>query len=180
MNNEYKLTDNEKNHCQGCGCGGHGHSEHDNGQKGCCGKEQEPINLSREELEILLELKEYSYLPIAEFVMCSSVNDHVRFTALAPVYIEKIDDSMEKVKKTGSVFSELEKKKLISLDYDIPLKGFDYTIYTKSELYQYFIDSINQGKEKKDFICDTPEIECGSVALTDLGKRAVDSITVIN
>lgn len=176
MNNE---DSNKNQHCQGCGCGGHGHSEHKNGEKGCCGKDQEPINLSREELEILLELKEYCYLPIAEFVMCSSVNDHVRFTALAPVYIEKIEDDMEKVKNINTILRELEKKKLISLDYDIPLKGFDYTIYTKSEVYQYFIESINEGKEKTEFICDTAEIEFGSVALTDLGKRAVNSITVI-
>lgn len=184
MNNYYKKTEGNQekgqdNHVCSCGCHSNGHeNEQDREQEGCCMKQKGWITLERKEIEILMELKEYNYLSIAEFVMCSSVNDHISFTALAPVYIEKTNDNMEKVKELGAVFKELEKKRLISLDYDIPLKGFDYSIYKESDIYKYFIESVEAGKENPDFLCDTAEIELGSVALTDLGQRAVDSITV--
>jgi hypothetical protein len=178
-----KQAHNHEHGC-GCGCGSHGHSHtHQEQQEescgGCCSKQgQEPIHIVKEELELLLELKEYNYLPISEFVMCSSENDHVRFSGLAPVYIKKMNDSMEVVREKRTVLKQLEEKGLISLDYDIPLQGYDYSMHTESELYKYFIETVEAGKNNSDFICDKAEIEFGSAALTLLGEKAVQSIHV--
>ncbi len=183
MSNEDKIleSNNQKpSHTHSCSCGGHCHNHGSGEGNHCCSSKQEqgPINIEREEIKILIELKEYTYMPIAEFVMCNSANSHVSFSALAPVYLESIDDDMGKVKELAKAFKDLEKKGLITLDYDIPLKGFDYSIYTDSNIYKYFIETVEEGKNKPDFLCDTTEIEFGSVALTDLGKRVVSSIEI--
>jgi hypothetical protein len=64
---------------------------------------------------------------------------------------------------------------LISLDYDIPLQDYDYTQYTKSALYSYFKETVNEGKKNPGFLFDTAEIELGSIALTEFGERVVVS-----
>nr|WP_315019517.1 hypothetical protein [uncultured Aminipila sp.] len=185
--NEQSHAHNHEQHAHhehscGCSCTAHGHShsqEQEENCGGCCSKqEQGPINLNKEELEILLELKEFNYLPISEFVMSSSENHHIRFSSLAPVYIRDLRDSMETVKRIGTVLKGLEKKELISLDYDIPLQGYDYTMHTESELYKYFIKTVEDGTDQPGFLCDRAEIELGSAALTLLGEKAVQSFHV--
>ncbi|QHI73669.1 hypothetical protein [Aminipila terrae] len=180
--NEKSHKHTHHGHSCGCSCGGHGHS-HDTEQVQNCGschstKEQGPINLSREELEILLELKEFNYLPISEFIMSNSENHHIEFSSLAPVYIRDLKDTMETVRSIGSILKELEKKGLITLDYDIPLQGYDYTMHTESELYKYFIKTVEEGKNTPGFLCDRGDIEFGSAALTPLGESVVKSIHV--
>ncbi|MBE6033822.1 MAG: hypothetical protein E7222_03880 [Clostridiales bacterium] len=166
----HEHSHKHEHHCKGgCCCGGQGHSNP---------KEQETITLNKKELEFLLELKEFKYLPISEFVMSSSENDHIGFRGLAPVYLRDLRDSMETVKEIGTILKSLEKKGLISLDYDIPLQGYDYTLHTESELYKYFLKTVEDGKNKPGFLCDKGEIEFGSAALTPLGEKAVQSIHI--
>lgn len=117
------------------------------------------------------QLVQCNYLPISRFIMSSSKEEEARFVSLAPVYINAVDDSMETMKKTGRVLSELEKKRLISLDYDIPLEDYDYTLYTNSVLFAYFTETVKEGKKKPGFLGDTAEIELGSIALTELGEK---------
>lgn len=183
MSNQEEINEQSHAHHEhgcSCSCTAHGHShEQEENCGGCCSKqEQGPISLSKDEIEILLELKEFTYLPISEFVMSSSENHHIRFSSLAPVYIRTLKDSMETVKKIGNVLKELEKKGLISLDYDISLQGYDYTTHTESELYKYFIETVEDGTGKPGFLCDRAEIELGSAALTLLGEKVVQSFHV--
>ena len=107
--------------------------------------------------------------------MSSSTEKEARFVSLAPVYITALDDSMETVKKIGAILSVLEKKGLISLDYDTPLQDYDYTQYTNSVLFAYFTETVNEGKKSPRFLCDTAEIEFGSMALTEFGKESLSS-----
>ncbi|MHC1723644.1 MAG: hypothetical protein AB9836_10620 [Aminipila sp.] len=171
------MSNKDEHNCSSCTAHGHSHNQIEKG--GCCSKqEQGPINLNKEELKILLELKEFNYLPISEFVMSSSENDHISFSGLAPVYIRDLKDTMEVVKEIGTVLKGLEAKGLISLDYDIPLQGYDYTMHTESELYKFFIQTVKDGTGKPGFLCDRAEIELGSAALTPLGVKVVESIHV--
>ena len=78
---------------------------------------------------------------------------------------------METVKEIGTVLSELEEKGLISLDYDIPLQDYDYTLHTKSALFSFFKETVNEGKNRPSFLFDTAEIELGSIALTEFGEK---------
>lgn len=151
----------------GCGCGCHSHSSD---SKIDCSHSHETPTINNKEKSLLMDLVQCSK-PVCRFVMSSSTEKEARFVSLAPVYIEASDDSMETVKAIGAVLSELEKKRLIFLDYDTPLQDYDYTKYTNSVLFAYFTETVNEGKKQPRFLCDTAEIELGSIVITELGER---------
>ena len=156
--------------CSGdCSC----HSHVTDSERGCA---QEPPKINSQEISVLLQLMQYSYLPVSRFVMSSSTAENARFVSLAPVYIKALDDSIETVKEIGTVLSGLEKKGFISLDYDIALQGYDYTQHSNSVLFAYFTKTVNEGKGNPSFLCDTAEIELGSMALTESGERLCENI----
>ena len=152
-----------------CSC----HSHSSDSERGCA-HSQEPLTINSEERSVLLRFEQHNYLPVSRFVMSSSTEKEARFVSLAPVYINALDDSMETVKKIGAILSVLEKKGLISLDYDIPLEDNDYTQYTKSVLFAYFTETVKEGKKNPNFLCDTAEIELGYMELTELGARIIE------
>ena len=87
--------------CSGCsGCSGCG---------GCAGT----LELTAPELGVLAELGQIPFLPVAR-----NMGD------LTPVYLE--DGDREEM---GLILQCLEKKGLISLDFDKPLRGFDQSAY---------------------------------------------------
>ena len=95
----------------GCGncsgnCGGCG------GCTGCGGA----MELSRGEVDMLLTLGQIPFLPVAR-----RMDDDV------PVYLEDSDYSREEY---SLILSCLEKRGLISIDYDKPLKSFDDSAYS--------------------------------------------------
>jgi hypothetical protein len=183
MNNEADKTQaihkDQKNHSHSCcgDCCSHSHTP----------KLTEDSNLFLEssminskEISFLIEFVQYDYLPVSRFIMSSSINDAISVISLAPVYIIAKDDSIETVKEIGAVLSELEKKGLISLDYDIPLQDYDYTMHTDSTLFSYFQETVNEGMKKLNFLLDTAEIELGSIALTEFGELVVENIEGIS
>lgn len=88
--------------CRGCAdrgsCGG---------CTGCGGS----LELTRQEMDFLVLLGQVAFLPVAR-----KLGDET------PVYLE---DGPEKQEQNAAVLQLLEKKGLICLDYDIPLKGMD-------------------------------------------------------
>lgn len=88
----------------GCGnCGGN--CEHCGGCGGCASA----LTLTRGELEILEKLAQIPFLPVAR-----KADDP------APVYLE---DAARSARQYSLILQCLEKKGLISLDFDMPLKG---------------------------------------------------------
>ncbi|WP_243454566.1 hypothetical protein [Desulfosporosinus fructosivorans] len=136
-----------------------------------CADSQETLTISSKGISVLLELVQCTYLPVSRFIMSSSIEKEAKFVSLAPVYIDALDNSMETVKEIGIILKELEKKRLITLDYDIPLQDYDYKQHTNSVIFAYFTESVNEGKRNPSFLCDTANIELGSMALTELGER---------
>lgn len=168
----HKHQQHQSHSCsRDCGC--HSHSSD---SERCFAHSQEPLAINSEERSVLLELMQFSYLPISRFIMSSSTEEDARFVSLAPVYLNALDDSMETVKKIGTVLSGLDKKGLISLDYDILLQDYDYTLETNSVLFAYFTETVNEGKKNPSFLCDTAEIDLGSMALTKFGERVCEQI----
>ena len=80
----------------------------------CAGCARELV-MSREEIELLKELGQIPFLPIAR-----NMGD------LTPVYLE--GDAMTR-EEYGLLLQCMEKKGLISLDFDKPLRGFDDSAY---------------------------------------------------
>lgn len=146
-----------------------------NGCSGCCcHKQPTPISLDETQKQFLLELTLHEYLPVTRFIRTNSVNDDVYIIALAPVYLVTAEDSIETVKQTGSFLLDMEKAGLITLDYGAPLDGYPYLEYTRSSLFAYFSKTVCEGAEcNPDFLGDTPHLELGSIAITDLGRRSL-------
>ena len=86
-----------------------------NGNCGSCSGCARELVLTREEMEFLKELGQLAFLPVAR-----TMGD------LTPIYLEAGEDSREHY---SLLLQCLEKKGLISLDYDKPLWGFDDGAY---------------------------------------------------
>jgi len=84
-----------------------------NGNCASCGGCARELTLSRQELDFLMRFAQIPFLPVAR-----------KMGDLEPVYLEA--DAPE---NAGLILQCLEKKGLISLDYDKPLKGFDDSAY---------------------------------------------------
>ena len=84
-----------------------------NGNCGACGGCARELTLSRMEIDFLLKFAQIPFLPVAR-----------KMGDLEPVYLEA--DAPE---DCSLILQCLEKKGLISLDYHMPLKGFDAGAY---------------------------------------------------
>lgn len=158
--------ENKNTHGANCCCG----HDHDSEHSTCHSYDENPL-LSSCEKSLLLEILQNTYLPISEFMASSSVNEEIGFIALQPVYIKSLDDTMEIVKERKVTFLQLEKKGLITLDYEIPISKYDYSLHTNSELFKFFQKTIDDGKNNPEFACDIARLEPGSIALTELGHK---------
>lgn len=93
-------------HC-GCGCGHdhereHRHEHH--GEHGCRGE------LTTAQAAFLHELEHHRYLPLARFLLESTVEDDFSSVALSPVYLRSPEETMEQVKETGKMILDLEER----------------------------------------------------------------------
>ena len=84
-----------------------------NGNCSSCSGCARELVLTQKEIDFLNILSQYAFLPVAR-----SMGD------LTPVYLEEGDRE-----EMSLLLQCLEKKGLISLDYDQPLGGFDETAY---------------------------------------------------
>ena len=84
-----------------------------NGNCGSCGGCARELTISQQEMDFLMKFAQIPFLPVAR-----------KLGDLEPVYLEQ--DAPE---DAGLILQILEKKGLISLDYDKPLKGFDDSAY---------------------------------------------------
>lgn len=83
------------------------------GNCGSCGGCARELVLTEKEIRFLEELGQYAFLPVAR-----------KMGDLTPVYLEAGERE-----EMSLLLQCLEKKGLISLDYDKPMKGFDETAY---------------------------------------------------
>lgn len=173
-------------HNEHCDCGEHtcehthttGHHEHDG--HCCCGHTHAPIptpdGLSPVQVDILLALRQRQCLPVACFTLLKADDASLQSAALAPVYLSAADDTMEQVKQLGRELSQLEEMDLLTLDYDIPLQNYPYDEYKNAALYAYFVQTVAEAASRPEAIYDTPHLDLGSMALTDVGEEMVDNI----
>lgn len=136
----------------------HEHS-HDHG----CGYSRH-AGLTEAQADFLYHLEHHHFLPVARFLVESSVEDDFCSQALAPVYLRHPGEGLEAVRETAALLLELERAGLITLDYDCPLEGYDYAEYRDSELFAYFCRTVEEGKGRPGFLGDTPFLELGSIA----------------
>ena len=80
-----------------------------------CGGCAAALELTQGEIDLLMELAQFSFLPVAR-----------RTDDMVPVYLEQTDRPWEEY---SLILQCLEKKGLIDLDYRMPLTGFDWSAY---------------------------------------------------
>jgi len=167
----------EHTHDDNCGCG-HEHTHDDN----CgCGHHHAPLTpgesgLNEAQTDVLLAIHQRGYLPIARFVLRSSLDGDAYAVALEPVYIADAAEDMDTVKENGALFASLEDLGLITLDYDIRLNGYTYMEYEQSRIYAYFVETVKEASQKPGFVLDIPGLELGSVALTGEGREVLQAM----
>ena len=106
---------------------------------GCCGNCGSCMELTLGEIEMLRLLSQIPFLPVAR-----------RMGDDTPVYLEDSEKSREEY---SLILQCLEKRGLISIDYDKPLKSFDDSAYAPYPIR-------------------------GSFALTQRGQQVVDLLDV--
>lgn len=95
-----------------------------NGNCGQCGGCAGELVLSQPEIDMLYDLAQNAFLPVAR-----SAGDNT------PIYLEKKDQTREQY---SLILICLEKKGLISIDFDKPLQGADMTAYKAYPIYGSF------------------------------------------
>lgn len=159
----------EQNQCTGC-C--HSHP----GQ--CCGHHgaMHIPAFTADAIAFLHLLSQIPFLPVGRFLLKSSRSHHLESVALAPVYLVNPHDSMEVIQTNAKALKELEQYGVISLDYDTPLKNYDYGIFLESVAYRYLQETVEAGRDNPDFIFDIAALELGSIAVTAFGQDALDAL----
>jgi hypothetical protein len=141
---------------------------------GFCGGCHAAPELTAEEKDFLRLLAQAPFLPVCGFLLKSSRSAHFETVALEPVYLTDKRDSIETARKNAAILKRLAEYGAITLDYDIPLQNYDYSVFSESAAYQYFQDTVGEGRENPNFIFDTPALARGSLALTGLGQDLLD------
>lgn len=156
------------------------HTTPPHGETGCCQGgapcRSAPLELTEREAEFLRGMAQIPFLPLARFLMLSSQEDDLSSVGLSPVYLADADESLDRIRDTGALLLSLEAKGLITLDYDYPLEGCDYEAYRASSAYQLFARTVREGGQQEGFLFDLPELELGSMALTALGRSAIEQL----
>ena len=133
---------------QGAGCGGCGSSE-----------------LNREERAILLELAQTPFLPLVQFVRRESYFAPLEPLEPSPVYLRTGEEDTAEIELISLALRRLASRGYLTLDYDIPLSGYDYVLYQTSALCR------RRAQMSPGY---TILPKRGSMALTAAGQNAAD------
>ena len=126
-----------------------------------------PLRLTAEEQSLLSELSSVLYLPLAQFILVPKGGDWEEGKLiLSPVLLEKEDDTLEAVAARADVLVSLARKRLLTLDFGIPLENYSYGIYYRSDLFREFSSRFRNAPEGR------PLLRQGSMAVTEPGLAA--------
>lgn len=150
----------DHDHGCGCGCGGHDHDETPTPVY-----QNQPISDGQK--TFLQQLAQCCYLPLARYVVKSTKEPDFMTQALGPAFIQGDHDSLEELHQVASFLQELYDFGLVTLDYDIPLEGYDYAPYYASPVFASLKEAVAEGMEKPGFWGDIAAIETGSMGLTE-------------
>lgn len=123
--------------------------------------------LSQSERDLLLELAQTPFLPIAQFQRRESYFAAQEPLDPSPVYLHTGTETTADIELTSLALRRLASRGYITLDYDIPLSGYDYVLYQTSDL-QHRLALLHPGY--------TILPKRGSMALTLRGQQAADDL----
>ena len=111
-------------------------------REGCCGSGGGTLLLCDEELLLLSELSKYAFLPMVQFQQNGELHYYPAWEvplALGQVF--------------SAVLTALERKRVVSVDPDLPLSGADYSLFSHLKDASYgSIAYTRQGQEVADWL----------------------------
>ncbi len=123
--------------------------------------------LTESERDLLLELAQTPFLPIAQFQRRESYFAAPEPLDPSPVYLHTGSETTADIELTSLALRRLASRGYITLDYDIPLSGYDYVLYQTSDL-QHRLALLHPGY--------TILPKRGSMALMLRGQQAADDL----
>ncbi len=123
--------------------------------------------LSEQERALLSELAQTPFLPLVQFVRRKSYFSALEPLDPSPVYLHSRQESTSEIEMRSLALLRLASLGYITLDYDIPLQGYDYVLYQTSEFHRR-LSLLNPGYT---ILCKR-----GSMALTLRGQEAADDL----
>ncbi|WP_317854215.1 hypothetical protein [Chakrabartyella piscis] len=135
---------------------------------GGCGTHNQKADtkeLSSAAQELVKQLEIHCYLPVVQFVVQDTTDPMFKLVAYSPVYIEETEQTIEEIRDMGKVLVDLQKKKILTLDYHLPLQGYAYQEYLESEVFVEFANSV-VAEMKQEYTGVFATIQKGSMALT--------------
>jgi hypothetical protein len=153
--------------CESCShsCGGCSGQSHCGGCGGCASTS----SLNEEERGLLLELAQTPFLPLVQFARRESYFAPLEPLEPSPVYLHSGEEETAEIELRSLALRRLASRGYITLDYDIPLSGYDYVLYQTSALCRR-LAKLHPGY--------TIVPKRGSMALTAAGQDAADDPTL--
>ncbi len=161
------INDNHNNehdhvHDENCSCGEHEHSHSHDPALALSIFEDGELNDSAASFMGLLNT--HKFLPCARFVVKSSKESSFSNVVLSPVFVTDGTEQVSVLRSIGDILIGLELNDYISIDFDIPLEGFDYSYFYESAAFKLLEQTVAEAKDRDGFLGDTATIEFGSIA----------------
>jgi hypothetical protein len=130
------------------------------------------LNITKDEQEILLEMKRAKRYPIVRLELHNSEEPELVSIALNYVRITDPQDSMETVKQRGTALQSLMEKGLVFIDYTVRVwVSGDYDVYYKSKIYELLCHTVMEGAQRPGAVFNLPYMRKGYASLTAKGER---------
>lgn len=149
--------------CQSCSQSCHTctNSPHCGGCHGCGASA--PLN--EQEKALLLELAQTPFLPLSQFSRRESYFSPLEPLNPSPIYLRTGTETTAEIELTSLALRRLASRGYITLDYDVPLSGYDYLLYRQSAFAK---------RQAQLYPNETIVAGRGSMALTAAGQEAAD------
>ncbi len=144
---------------------------------GGCGtpsKRADTLELSQKEVDFVKQLESHCYLPVVQFVVQDTTDPMFKVIGFSPVYLEDGTASIEEMREMGKMLVDLQKKKILTLDYHLPLQGYGYEEYLQSEMFLGFAKSVDEEMQGEEHTGVYATIQKGSMALTQAYVQTID------
>ncbi len=131
------------------------------------------MKLSTDQKNLIASIKNCKRYTVTRFELHSSTQPDLISTALNFVHLDDIHETMETVKQRGDLIRNMSESGLIRVCFHLPVSArSDFQVYLDSDLFQQLCELVEEGKQKPDFLFDTPAIQRGVLTVTEKGRQA--------
>lgn len=120
-----------------------------------------------QEKALLAKLGVYAYLPICRLVARNTLREQSYVVVAAPLYLEEPHTPASEAEDVSRALQALYTRGYVTLDYQLPLQGYDYSQITRTDYVQELL-------WRYQLPLSTLEVDQGSACLTLQGQEALE------